>query len=131
VCNTHALWLPRRDRFGALGWQAPRVAAVLAMLKPPAYAGAFTSGRSRTLRRAATPARPSITRLPQAPWRICLPDVYPPSLSWETSLQIPTRLKDHHAAYDRQKTRGMPRPGQALLHGLVYGGECGHTLVVP
>jgi hypothetical protein len=37
---------------------------------------------------------------------------------------------DHHAAYDRTKTRGMPRSGKARLHGLVYCGACGHTRVV-
>jgi DNA invertase Pin-like site-specific DNA recombinase len=42
VCNTHDRWLPRRNRFGALVWQAPRVAAGLAILKHPASAGAFT-----------------------------------------------------------------------------------------
>src|SRR3989449_3745586 len=130
VFNTHALLLPRRDRFGAVRWKAPRVAAVLSILKHPAYAGAFTYGRSRTLRREATQARPSITRLPQEQWRICLPDVYPPYISWETYLQIQTMLKDHHAEYDRNKTRGIPRPGKALLHGLVYCGECGHKMVV-
>src|SRR5437899_8582195 len=88
VFNTHDLLLPRRDRFGDLVWKAPRVAAVLAILKHPAYAGAFTYGRSRTRRREATQARPSIIRLPQEQWRICLPAVYPPYISWETSLQI-------------------------------------------
>src|SRR6266852_6276013 len=130
VFNTHALLLPRRDRFGDLVWKAPRVAAVLSILKHPAYAGAFTYGRSRTIRREASQARPSITRLPQAQWRICIPDVYPPYISWETYLQIQTMLKDNHAEYDRNKTRGIPRPGKALLHGLVYCGECGHKMVV-
>src|SRR5213594_2608995 len=130
VFNTHDLLLPRRNRFGDLVWKAPRGAAVLSILKHPAYAGAFTYGRSRTLRREATQARPSITRLPQEQWRICLPDVYPPYISWETYLQIQTMLKDNHAEYDRNKTRGIPRPGKALLHGLVYCGECGHKLVV-
>jgi DNA invertase Pin-like site-specific DNA recombinase len=130
VFNTHDLLLPRRDRFGDLVWKAPRVAAVLSILKHPAYAGAFTYGRSRTLRREATQARPSITRLPQEQWRICIPDVYPPYISWETYLQIQTMLKDNHAEYDRNKTRGIPRPGKALLHGLVYCGECGHKMVV-
>ncbi len=65
VFNTHALLLPRRNRCGALVWKAPRVAAVLSLLKPPASAGAFPSGRSRTRRRAAPQARPSLTRLPQ------------------------------------------------------------------
>ena len=130
VCNTHDLLLPRRDRFGDLVWKAPRVAAVLSILKHPAYAGAFTSGRSRTLRREATQARPSITRLPQAQWRLGLPDVYPPDISWDTSMQIQAMLKDHHAEYDRNNTRGSPRPGTALLHGLVSCGACGHTMVV-
>src|SRR5205807_4044249 len=41
-----------------------------------------------------------------------------------------TMLKDNHAEYDRNKARGIPRPGKALLHGLVYCGECGHKMVV-
>src|SRR6267143_6266085 len=130
VFNTHELLLPRRDRCGDLVWKAPRVAAVLSILQHPASAGAFTYGRSRTLRRAATQARPSITRLPQEQWRICIPDVYPPYISWDTYTQIQAMLKDNHAEYDRNKTRGIPRPGKALLHGLVYCGECGHKMVV-
>jgi hypothetical protein len=130
VCNPPNLLRPRRARFGALVWQAPRGAAVLAMLKQPADAGAFTYGRSRTRRRAAPPARPSITRLPQEPWRICIPDVSPPSSSWETYLQIQTRRQDTHAEYDWPKTRGMPRPGKALWPGRVYCGACGHKMVV-
>src|SRR5205809_20338 len=103
VFKTHDLLLPRRDRFGDLVWKAPRVAAILSILKHPAYAGAFTYGRTRTLRREATQARPSITRLPQEQWRICIPDVYPPYISWETYTQIQTMLKDNHAEYDRNK----------------------------
>jgi len=128
--NRHALLLPRRDRFGDLSWKAPRVASVLSILKHPAYAGAFTYGRSRTLRRDASPVRPSIKRLPQEQWRVCIPDVYPAYISWDTDNQIQRMLQDNHAEYDRNKTRGIPRPGQALLHGLVYCGACGHKMVV-
>ena len=39
-------------------------------------------------------------------------------------------LKDNYAEYTRNKTRGIPRPGEALLHGIVYCGECGHKMVV-
>jgi hypothetical protein len=39
-------------------------------------------------------------------------------------------VRDKHSAYDRNQTRGVPRPGKALLHGLVYCGECGHKMVV-
>jgi DNA invertase Pin-like site-specific DNA recombinase len=130
IFNRHALLLPRRDRFGDVVWKAPRVAAVLAILKHPAYAGAFTYGRTRTVRREATQRRPSLTRLPQEEWRICIPNVYPAYIGWETYLQIQAMLKDNHAEYDRNHTRGIPRPGKALLHGLVYCGECGHKMVV-
>jgi hypothetical protein len=39
-------------------------------------------------------------------------------------------LRDNYAEYDRNKTRGVPREGEALLHGIVYCGECGHKMVV-
>src|SRR3989441_8758387 len=130
MLKRHNLLPPRRDRFGDLVWKAPRVASVLAILKHPASAGALTYGRTRTLRREASQVRPAIIRLPQAQWRICIPDVYPPYSSWDTYLQMQTMLKDHHAEYDRHKTRGIPRPGKALVHGLVYCGECGHKMVV-
>jgi hypothetical protein len=73
------------------------VAAVLSILKHPAYAGAFTYGRTRTLRREASQVRPAITRLPQEQWRVCIPDVSPPSIRWDTSLQMQAMRKDHHA----------------------------------
>jgi len=129
--NRHDLLLPRRDRFGDVLWKAPRVASVLAILKHPAYAGAFTSGRTCTVRREASQRRPSMTRLPQDQWRICIPNISPSYISWETYMQIQAMLTDNHAEYDRNTTRGMPRPGKALLHGLVYGGECGPKMAVP
>ena len=127
--NRHALLLPRRDRFGELAWKAPTVAAVLSILKHPAYAGTFTYGRTRTMRREASPARPSTHHLPMEEWRVCIPDVYPPYISWDTFHQIQAMLTDNYAEYDRNNTRGMPRPGKALLHRLVYCGECGHKMV--
>ena len=39
-------------------------------------------------------------------------------------------IRDNYSEYDRNRTRGVPRPGKALLHGIVYCGECGHQMVV-
>src|SRR5216683_209898 len=39
-------------------------------------------------------------------------------------------LADNYAAYDRNKSRGVPRDGAALLHGIVYCGACGHKMMV-
>jgi DNA invertase Pin-like site-specific DNA recombinase len=128
--NAQPLWLPRYNRFGDVVWKPPTVAALLAILKNPAYAGTFVYGRTRTLRTGAGPRQVSLKRLPIGEWRIRVPDKYPAYISWETYEQIQAMLRDNHAEYDRNKTRGIPRPGAALLHGLVYCGECGHKMVV-
>lgn len=126
--NTQAFRLPRRDRFGDVVWKKPTVAAILEILKNPAYAGAFVYGRTRTTRDPK--GKVSTKRLPMEQWRIRVNDVYPAYISWETFEQIQAMLADNYAEYDRNKTRGVPRAGAALLHGLLYCGECGHKMLV-
>jgi DNA invertase Pin-like site-specific DNA recombinase len=128
--NAHDLRLPRHDRFGDIRWRKPTVAAILAMLKNPAYAGAFVYGRTRTIRTGTGPRQATQKKLPVAQWRIRVNDKYPAYISWTTFEQIQTMLLNNYAEYDRNKTRGIPRPGAALLHGLVYCGACGHKMVV-
>lgn len=124
------LLLPRRDRFGDLVWEKPTVAAILQILKNPAYAGAFVYGRTRSIRKDPTSPHTKPIRLPLEQWKIRVNDVYPAYISWETFEQIQQMLLDNYAAYDRNKSRGVPRAGAALLHGIVYWGECGHKMVV-
>jgi DNA invertase Pin-like site-specific DNA recombinase len=128
--NAQGLTLPRRDRFGDVVWRFPTVAAILSILKHPAYAGAFTYGRTRTIRSGPGLHHARQHPLPQDAWKVCVKDKYPAYISWQTYEQIQTMLKDNYAAYDRNKTRGVPRPGKALLHGLVACGACGHKMVV-
>ena len=128
--NASGLRLPRRDRFGEVVWKRPTIAAILAILKHPAYAGTFPYGRTRTLRTGSAAGRAATKRLAMEQWRMRVPDKYPAYISWATFEQIQTILHDNHAEYDRKKTRGIPRPGKALLHGLLYCGACGHKMVV-
>ena len=128
--NAQHLTLPRRDRFGTVVWRFPTVAAILSILKHPAYAGAFTYGRTRTIRSGPGPQQARQHPLPQDEWKVCVKDKYPAYISWDTYEQIQAMLKDNYAEYDRNKTRGVPRPGKALLHGLVACGVCGHKMVV-
>lgn len=127
--NESGLTLPRRDRLGRTVWRAPTIASVLSVLKNPAYAGTFVYGRTRSIRDAAT-ATPRPKKLPREQWRIVVRDKYPAYVSWETFEKIQAMLRDNHAEYDRNKTRGVPRDGEALLHGIVYCGACGHKMVV-
>lgn len=128
--NAQQLLLPRRDRFGDIIWKPPTAAMILGILKNPAFAGAFVYGRSRTRRDPAAPGRATIRRLPLAQWRIRVNDVYPAYVDWTTFERIQAMLHDNYAEYDRNKTRGVPRAGKALLQGLVACGECGHQMVV-
>jgi DNA invertase Pin-like site-specific DNA recombinase len=128
--NTHDLCLPRRDRFGDVVWKKPTVAAILQILKNPAYAGAFVYGKTRSVRKDPTSPYTQEVRLPMDQWKIRVNDIYSAYISWETFEQIQQMLADNYAAYDRNKSRGVPRDGAALLHGIVYCGECGHKMVV-
>ena len=63
-------------------------------------------------------------------WKVCLRDKYPAYIGWDTFERIQAMVHDNYSEYDRNKSRGVPRPGKALLHGIVYCGECGHKMVV-
>jgi DNA invertase Pin-like site-specific DNA recombinase len=128
--NRDNLSVPRRGRFGDVVWRKPTVSAILSILKHPAYAGAFTYGRTRTIRTGPGPHQARQKLMPQEEWKICVKDKYPAYISWDTYEQIQAMLKENYARYDRNRTRGVPRPGKALLHGMVYCGECGHKMVV-
>jgi hypothetical protein len=124
------LTIPGRDRFGDLEWKAPTISALTSVLKHPAYAGAVVSGKSRTVRPASAPGQAAQKQLPRDEWKIRVNDQYPADIPWETYVKIRARPKDHDAEDDRHKTRGVPRAGAALLHGLLDGGECGQKMLV-
>ncbi len=123
------LLLPRHDDFGEVVWRRPTVPSVRSILKNPAYAGSFVYGRTRTVRDGPG-RRPVQKPLPMSEWRIHIRDIYPPYIDWATYEKIQGMIRDNHSEYDRNQTRGVPRPGKALLHGLVACGECGHKLTV-
>lgn len=82
------------------------------------------------MRHASAPFKATQTQLPLDAWKIRVNDKYPAYISWETYVKTRAMLTDNYAEYDRNKTRGIPRAGAALLHGLLYGGECGHKMRV-
>jgi DNA invertase Pin-like site-specific DNA recombinase len=128
--NDRDLLLPRRDRFGDLVWRRPTASAILSILKNPAYAGAFVYGRTRSVPRADDPDERVQKPVPMAEWKVCLRDKYPAYIGWDTFERIQGMIRDNQSEYDRNKSRGVPRPGKAMLHGIVYCGECGHKMVV-
>jgi len=126
----HDLTIPRKDHQGDIRWRGATEAAVCFILKHPAYAGAYTYGRSRSTGRQGSGKKSLQKPLPREQWKVCIRDKYPAYIPWETYERIEAMLQDNSSLYDRNKRRGVPRPGKALLHGIVYCGECGHKMVV-
>ena len=127
--NENHLRVPKRHRNREIVWQPASVARIVAILRNPAYAGAFAYGKTQTIRKPDG-SRPQQKRRPIKDWSVLVKDRYPGYVSWETFERIQSSLSDNYAEYDRNKSRGTPRPGAALLQGLVYCGCCSHKMVV-
>ncbi|WLB88853.1 recombinase family protein [Bradyrhizobium japonicum] len=125
--NDRGLELPRRDRHGDLHWARATTSAVAAILKNPAYAGAFVYGRTR-LRRPSDGRLPTKVPKPIEQWRIIVKDRYPPYIAWQSYEKIRGIVSDNRAEYMRNKTRGAPREGELLLQGIAWCGRCGHKM---
>jgi DNA invertase Pin-like site-specific DNA recombinase len=123
------LQLPRRNLYGDIVWKRATTASVSSIAKNPAYAGAAVYGRTRW-KKSENTGKMQGRNLPSDQWRYCVRDKFPAYLSWEVFENIQAMLRDNYSEYNRNKTRGVPRDGKALLHGLLYCGECGHKMCV-
>jgi DNA invertase Pin-like site-specific DNA recombinase len=133
ICHLRAneLRIPRRHANTETIWREPTTTSIARILKNPVYAGAFVYGRTQSIRRDASDARrPKQQRRPMDQWRIVVRDRYPAYVSWDTFERVQSMLRDNYAQYDRNRTRGVPRDGAALLQGITYCGVCGHKMMV-
>ena len=124
------LKIPRYDRWKEVFWKTPTTAAVISILKNPAYGGAFAYGKTQVVCTGPSARDKRQKKVELEHCKILLRDKFPAYVSWEDFEKIQSLLKENYAEYSRNKTRGIPRPGAALLHGIVYCGECAHKMVV-
>jgi DNA invertase Pin-like site-specific DNA recombinase len=129
LLRDQGLRLPRRQRNGETVWRTPTVAAVMAIWRHPASAGTFVYGKTRR-QVPLGGGRPQQRRRPLAEWQVIVHDRYPAYVTWETCTRIQAIVDDNYASYAHNQRRGVPRPGAALLQGIVYGGSCGHKMTV-
>jgi DNA invertase Pin-like site-specific DNA recombinase len=130
--------LPRRQKSGPytgqIRWKVASEAAVIDMVKNPAFAGAFAYGRRQTDRKLKKPGQPAsgLRRKPMEAWLHLQQDVYPAYLSWDQFLANQERLRQNGMRYaeNRQKAQGTVRKGPGILQGLVVCGRCSHHLRV-
>ncbi|HEV8060524.1 MAG TPA: recombinase family protein [Gemmataceae bacterium] len=124
----HGIELPMRVQ-GQLDWRRPSLPSLSQTIRNPIYAGAYAYGRR--------PVNPKIKYggggkrsspwLPMDQWKVLLKDRVPAYITWEQFLQNQERLRKNRTG---PGTPGTPRPGCALLPGLLVCGNCGRQLHV-
>lgn len=129
--------LPRRQTSGlyagAVLWKRPCSHALYALLKNPAYAGAFVCGRRTVEPTRQTPGRPATGRIrqPAANWIAVVPGVYPGYITWDEYQHVQATIAENRQAMtDRLIRRQGVRTGAALLSGLIRCGRCGRGMYV-
>ena len=106
------LRLPRRHRNCETVWRTPTVAAVIAILRNPAYAGTFAYGKTQS---QVPPGggRPQQRQRPFSQWKVIVHNRYPAYITWQTFERIQAIVDDNYATYAQNKRRGIPRQGAA------------------
>src|SRR6478735_8485785 len=113
-------------------WVAPTYHAVHTVLTHPAYAGAYTFGRTRAHRSvdADGQLRTSRHRLPQDEWEVLIIDHHRGFIDWDTYQANQIRIRGNIRPRAHQPGTGAAREGCALLQGLATCGVCGRRLAV-
>jgi len=121
------LSLPRREGSSWMEdviWVRPTFAAIYALLKNPAYAGAYAYGKQHRTHLPGDAHK--VVTLPE--WPVLRPEAFPGYIPWDTYLANQRRLAENAAGI--QWKRGAPREGLALLQGMAICARCGRLLHV-
>ncbi len=119
----------RGPRRGQLEWRRPALPTLYALFHNPTYAGAYAYGRrcQDPRRRAAGRSKTGQRMAPRSEWKVLLRDRLPAYIGLDQYLENEARMRQNHPA---DTSAGAPRPGAALLTGLVVCGRCGARLHV-
>jgi DNA invertase Pin-like site-specific DNA recombinase len=113
-------------------WVEPTYHAVHNVLTHPAYAGAYTYGRSRQDKQVRADGTLRVRRrvLPQDQWQVLIKDHHEGYISWEDYLANQARIGQNIRPMAHEPGTGAVREGCALLQGLATCGTCGRKLAV-
>ena len=123
------LTFPLRLNYGDIRWVPPSYHAIHQVLTNPAYAGAYTYGKSRQERHVDENGvvRKRVRQLPRSEWPVLITEHHPGYVDWPTYEENLKRIAGNtrplpHAA------GGAVREGSALLQGIATCGHCGRRL---
>lgn len=108
---------------GEVTWMRLRQSQARAILRNPAYAGAYVSGRVKSERTIDGEGFIRTRSIEQPPdrWEVVLHGHHRGYISWETFLSNQRQLASNRS----QDGARPPREGNALLQGVVLCGHCG------
>lgn len=114
---------------GETRWGNPIPSTIGGILRSPIYAGAYVYGRreSKAVIIDNELHRSRITRLPEESWKVCIHDHHAAYVTWDEYVDNQRRLHDNRSMF---ATTGAPRPGSALLQGILLCGKCGFRMNV-
>jgi DNA invertase Pin-like site-specific DNA recombinase len=129
--QSEGLSFPHERPNGEILWVKPSYIAIHAVLSNPAYAGAYTYGKSRCERYVdeSGRVRKRVRLLPQDQWAVLIPGHHPGFIDWPTFQMNQARLAKNAPPPPRAAS-GAAREGSALLQGLATCGRCGRHLRV-
>jgi DNA invertase Pin-like site-specific DNA recombinase len=115
---------------GELTWVEPTYHAVHNVLTHPAYAGAYTYGRTRAQRYVddGGTLRTRRVKLPQDQWEVLIVGHHEGFIDWDTYQANQARLAGNIRPRAHEPGTGPVREGCALLQGLATCGTCGRKL---
>lgn len=124
------LELPRQIQSGpdqgSIEWVKASYQAIYRILTHPAYAGAYTYGKTQRIRLPGAPGKVVTRSLPMSEWAVLQRDAFPGYITWEQYLKNQERLRIN--GRQARWHEGAPREGRGLLQGLVWCGRCGRRL---
>jgi DNA invertase Pin-like site-specific DNA recombinase len=117
---------PTGRHTGQVVWEAPSYQAIYAILKQPAYAGAYAYGKLHREHLPGQQEKVAVRHLAREEWPVLIHDAYPAYITWE--------LFERNQQQLAQNAQALPfgpsaaREGLALLSGIVYCGRCGRPM---
>ena len=127
------LTFPLRLNHGdAIRWVPPSYHAIHQVLTNPAYAGAYTYGKSRQERVVGENGvvRQRVRRVPRSEWPVLITDHHPGYIDWPTYEDNLARIGSNTRPRPHAAGSGAVREGSALLQGIATCGHCGRRLYV-
>ena len=115
-------------RAGELYWSSLSHDQVLKILHNPAYAGAYSYGRSRHT--TDLDGHHHTLSKPVDDWTVLIVDHHPGYITWPQYQANQQVLAANAAARGENRKAGPPREGPALLQGLIICGICGRRMTV-